>query len=69
MDIARGREFARPIWDYFKIIENLDEDEAEDVENVDADTIEDFILDSDIDDYRKPSFLIRNHYWNIRWAV
>lgn len=53
MDIARGLRIRKTYEDYFKIIENLDEDEAEDVENIDADAIEDFILDSDVDDYKE----------------
>lgn len=53
MDVARGLRIRKVYEDYFKFIENMDEDEADQEMNVDVDSIEDFILDSDVDEYKE----------------
>ena len=53
MDVARGLRIRKVYEDYFKFIENMDEDEADQETNVDVDSIEDFILASHVDEYEE----------------
>lgn len=52
MDVARGLRIDDVYTKYFNLVEGLDEKEAEDEEDIIIDNFEDFILDSDIDEFK-----------------
>ena len=53
MDVARGLRIDDVYTEYMDLVEGIDSEEAEGVDSLDIDAMEDFVVDSDTDEFKK----------------